>query len=398
MKFVLILLIKNKQILKGLFFLVILSSCTHDKKPNFDVNLISITPDLTFIEELNLNQEFDLISIIELETNQNSLIGDIKKIEFNDKHQIFISETRDPSRVLIFDKNGDFKKEFKKYGFGPSEYQNIDDFIISDDSTLSILDGKNKSILNFNLNTEKLINAYQLPFSANKFDQIDSTNYIFYKNEQLSNFESENFHFDLILTNSEFEIIDTAIPFFLVENRGHFSISKNQVFSKFNNEFYFSNLNSDTLYHIYKEEINKRYFIDYGKDKLSLEGKTFSTAIEKMNYFYKNSNSKIPFIFNVFYRNNKMYFSYPFRNKQVYFSIYDMESNTTKTFNKIVSDSLQIPIFPPPKFHSNDKFFSIIDFQYSNAILNENMNLTKDFRNKLISIEKGESNQILIIY
>lgn len=378
------------------FIILITSFCQKNDKPKLYGTVKKIEPNIEHSNALNLNKLNIKPTLIELETLNNSLIGEIKAVKFLRSEKIFIADTRDELRILIFKFDGSFYKEFNMSGRGPGEYSKIDDFQVRGDSVLQILDGRLKTIYSYNFFNNNFIESKEIPFYAYKFEYIeDELGFIFYKNEKANNFENENNFYDLILTDKNLRTLDSKIPFYLVKGKSHFSISRNQVFSESNGVIYYSDMNTDSIYSISNSGITTSYHIDYGGKKIDLSSITFSSAIEKMRYLYENSEDKIPMTLYVFSSKNKIWISFPFNN-QLYLSAYDIAEDSTITYDKIEHSSFLDGSLPVPKFIDGGLFVSIIDENFADHLLKANTELKE--KNKITSIINGNSNPILILF
>ena len=121
-----------------LLFLFICASCIGSKNGILEQNKtfdIIIDPD-RFTDDLDLSCILtDSIEIIKLETSDECLIGEIKKVSFTDQF-IFVSDPYVSQKIFMFDKNGKFVKSIGSQGGGPGEYNTISNFTITGDSLL----------------------------------------------------------------------------------------------------------------------------------------------------------------------------------------------------------------------------------------------------------------------
>lgn len=206
--------------------------------------------------------------------------------------------------------------------------------------------------------------------------------------------EEERYFFDLLLVDNNYEIIDKAIPYFLVQGRSNFSISRNQVFSGDTDQI----IDSDTVFEITGNQIANKYFLDYGDYKLDLSSQTFSSALEKMNFIYNNSQNKVALTFYVYSIADKLLISFPFDSKP-YLTIYNKESKSSKTYSSLY-DSIHFKwTFPPPKFSSQGTLITVLDINFVKAFLAEaNTLIEPAIYTMLIEIEKGLRNPIILTY
>lgn len=72
---------------------------------------------------------FKSMKIIPLETNENSLIARINKIEIYN-NWIFVIDNFKANALHIFDKEGNYIKQIGRKGSGPGEYKQLSTFTI----------------------------------------------------------------------------------------------------------------------------------------------------------------------------------------------------------------------------------------------------------------------------
>ncbi|QIA06554.1 6-bladed beta-propeller [Draconibacterium halophilum] len=111
------------KIIGILFFIIVLFGCKKSKQEKFSY---SIDLDKQLENEIPFSDVFEDIQIIQLETNKESLIQRVGKVQIlNSKFYVF---DQDQSALLIFDSDGNFIKKIREIGRGPEEYSEITDF------------------------------------------------------------------------------------------------------------------------------------------------------------------------------------------------------------------------------------------------------------------------------
>ena len=159
-------MIKISQYLVILIFVGILLSACNDA-------LFDISQKSNLLEDPS--SLFDKIELIQLETTDSSLIGNIKKIELLDSSIYILDGTQ--RCILVFDNYGNFKKKLSKIGKGPGEYVNIGDFNVEKDGTIEVLSNYKIIIYDKDFNVTDEIN---LPDVAHFFYKLDKRNYALY--------------------------------------------------------------------------------------------------------------------------------------------------------------------------------------------------------------------------
>ncbi|MFW5760628.1 MAG: 6-bladed beta-propeller, partial [Cyclobacteriaceae bacterium] len=117
------------------------------------------------------------MKMVELEKTQESLVGEIVKIELSEE-KLFI-QGKNYEGIKIFNSDGTFNKTFSNKGKGPGEYIEIQDFIIdSGRNTIEILDKKNNQIFVYDLRNYESIESFPIPVQfAFKFVKQDNIYY-----------------------------------------------------------------------------------------------------------------------------------------------------------------------------------------------------------------------------
>jgi len=148
-------------------FLIFNISCVHNNK-NLDNEKDSI--DLNRISQISVFDFIESIDVIQLETNDESLISTIQKIVFyDDKYYIF---DRKQMIILCFDDKGDYLFKIKAMGQGPEEYIVIGDFVIdSYNNYLLILDEFGRSLLTFDLSGH-FLSKIKLPSRVIAYNEV----------------------------------------------------------------------------------------------------------------------------------------------------------------------------------------------------------------------------------
>lgn len=171
--------------------LIFFGSCTQSSKNNkaSSTDIVDI-----FVDPSTVKDGFDVadyfeeqIEIIVLETNEESLIGRIGKIIFQDeKYYILDSST---NSVLIFDKQGRYISKLSKVGQGPSDYTSLESLVVVD-GNMWVSDTNVRSLIAYNNKFEliKRINLWNY-LSPQDMVSIDDKIYIA---DNLNGFNTEN--------------------------------------------------------------------------------------------------------------------------------------------------------------------------------------------------------------
>jgi hypothetical protein len=163
---------------------VFISACS---TKNDDVDLISI--DVT--SENGIDNFFESYYSISLETKDECLISDIKKIIISNE-KLYILDEKQP-QIFIFDKNGYYLNKIDKKGEGPTEYYDIADFFVFD-SSICLLSRIGRKILVYSDNIE-FIKSYSLSDFYDYFYPVNGNVFLYanYSNDTHYNISVYNF-------------------------------------------------------------------------------------------------------------------------------------------------------------------------------------------------------------
>jgi hypothetical protein len=164
---------------------LISSGCTGKKeKADYTINLSRAENDISsynFIED---------ISYIQLETNENSLIGYITKLYISD-NRIYVLDTYITRSLFVFDFSGKFINKISRLGRGPGEYSYLLDFVVDDHKQEILLLVDANRIIRVSMSGQllgeqklELYSSYLLPLDDDKFilgnDVTSGNDYLIY--------------------------------------------------------------------------------------------------------------------------------------------------------------------------------------------------------------------------
>ncbi len=135
--------------------IILCTSCT--RPTSYQDKIANITSILIDPEKINgkINLSTilsDSVEIIPLETTEECLIGEIKRLEFTPS-AIYISD-KPTNKIFEFDLSGKYKKTIGKIGPGPGEYSRLGDFAIVGDSII-VSDNYTGKYIIYNVNNNE---------------------------------------------------------------------------------------------------------------------------------------------------------------------------------------------------------------------------------------------------
>lgn len=309
---------------------IALSSCGMDNSNQPTKNIII---DEDFNGDVTLSEIFSDFDIIKIETNEESLLSNIWKIE-KDTDRIFCFD-ESLGRVFIFNSEGSFIGKTAQKGKGPGEVLSCVDFSIDRrQNILEILDNMSKRILSYNYDGDLIDSKQGIPRSG--FEIMNANDYIGYSYNQFVGIEPKIISFD----NSG----DQLKNFDIISKR---DLQRNT----------FSNLEKSSLGEIFLipvYEFNLFQFVDPLNFKQIAEF-TFSHQIPNQKYTdgvdlqIKDAikNDGAPYLINQLHIvNQTVYFQYLFGKESGHF-FWNMNNNHPIFFknNKLINDFIpNLPI------------------------------------------------------
>jgi len=111
------------------FLLIVLLSCNSTE--------YSSSIDLTKNHSVSVFDVFSDVKVIKLETSENNLINEIRKVKYYDSHYYILDERS--QQIFCFDENGRFVYKINSQGRGKGEYHYIIDFSIDEKNQQIVL-------------------------------------------------------------------------------------------------------------------------------------------------------------------------------------------------------------------------------------------------------------------
>lgn len=154
-----------------LFFLLIGCKEKTDNNLSYDTVLESIPDPYENPDDL-----FEFVSITTLK-NPNDVILSVSRIIEND-YGIFILD-KTAKRIMLFDTDGEFIRDFGNIGGGPGEYEDIYDFFIIDE-LLYLFSPSNLSLFSYDIETGDFVSKSPLQAFAQRIVPVSKTEILLY--------------------------------------------------------------------------------------------------------------------------------------------------------------------------------------------------------------------------
>jgi hypothetical protein len=295
------------------------------------------------------------MELVPLETNDNSLIGNVRNIK-TDKRHIYILDYND-SPVKMFSNNGKFISEIGHKGGGPGEYIQMSDFFSDNDTVHVFAWSGNKKWIRYSQSNQFLYET-DMTFPFDVICPLDNGDYLTYVSNGTVSNASDCY---LYRINKKFEIQERLIPK-MAPTDISLHITQNHLFQ---NSDYILCMKDycDTIYKISHDlTIQPKYRLDFGKHWYS------------MNFLKENYNKSVFEIFNAINRNQYVKFIRFYENEThltVSYSIYRKEKHenyiaiywkdTGKTLNfKTSSQDVWVNLIAHPYATQGNQFLSLI--------------------------------------
>jgi len=194
---------------------------------------------------------------VQLETDSNSLVGEIKKILVSGNNLIILSDG-----VLCFDMQGKHVYSINKKGRGPSEFIQATDMSI-DKNLLYLYDNYQYKMMIFDLKTGNFLESFRLNFSAKEI-QVSGTT-LFCNRGSIPNPGVKSSNQLLVTDRYDQEKISSFIPI----DTPYLTIS-NQFYGS-NNQYYWLNPIFNKVYKIIDGKPTPYLRLDFGSKGITRE-------------------------------------------------------------------------------------------------------------------------------
>ncbi len=251
-------------------------------------------------QPLQADSLFSAVDYILLETNGNSLLTDIDKLDMTED-RIYILDRRQ-GVLMQFDRDGKFISKLDRKGRGKGEYPRLDDFFI-EDSLVYILSSDIRKILIYDKQFD-FIADFTIDSYATNMTCLKDTLFLFtnFSSPELTNFYAYHLR--------EGKVLNRFHPF-LEKQKG---VGYTQTtFAEYNNEIYGFLPFDFSIYKLSAAGTERIYRLDFGRQNSCPQGfKDFSDE-ERMDYCKRYSDfSEFPIqsIDNLFIDDHLFFFTF----------------------------------------------------------------------------------------
>lgn len=230
---------KKERILYLIIFALFFTFCADDKSKITvnEINFKSISIEETGVK--NFMDSGKIKKIVKLETNDDSLIGNIDSIKIAENGDILVGDFYSSKKVLRFDKDGKYIQSYGKVGRGPGEHVSIKNFdILPDGSIIFLTDLK---VIKY-ARSGQLLNEIRTNFIPLDIAVLDDFIYISHVGFRMSPRTDES----ILIFNSDLKKIGGLLEFDTRLEKYRYIPSN--FFAKINQKLYFIGNYSFNLY------------------------------------------------------------------------------------------------------------------------------------------------------
>jgi len=326
-------------------------SCNLREDPNPDA-LLTINFDQATTKKINTQEISGKLDFTFLQYDEKNPVGVVVNYKIS-KNYIIVVDIQ--QKLFVFKKNGDLFSIIFNKGNGPSEYVQIDDFILDDtEENILLLDSRNRKIINFSIEG-KFNTSHQMDFSAaNRLSKLSNGNYGLYQNAKYSA-ESEN----VFILDPDFNLIQTIVD--LESNLlNKLPFEFDPIWYQYNHTTFYKEILNDTVFKIGKTNNKEPHFIiDFGSKRMPNE---YYADIELIR---KHSSQFDQFETDGLRESKNLIFLQTFRNRKLRYFLYLKNAKPPQLLDmgeNALSSNFQTDInFWPSYIDDNETMYQFIN-------------------------------------
>jgi hypothetical protein len=223
--------------------------------------------------------------VIPLDTNENGMFGDVRKMVIEDSLLFIQDKTLD--RILIFNLKGSYMGQIGKQGMGPCEYGIIYDFNREKNKKRTLIyDGSVGKMYYYKDNSDLCKEIHLI--SGSKFYNNNTGIWIYMGNQvsKENRMNDKNAYNLIYLENNK--IKKHFCPFAVIHANREVIRSPVSNFTRFNENLLFSYYFSDTVYTLSNTTAFPYIYVDFGENALRLESFNNKTIPDFLKYLSKS--------------------------------------------------------------------------------------------------------------
>lgn len=308
-----------------LLFLLLIYSCNkiaHNNKNQISINVNER-------RSIKLSEIISNYHYIKLETNENSLIGEILKIKVV-KNNLYILDDRKALALFVFDINGKFLFKINNRGKGPGQFIRPCDFLIDTvKNRIMIGDAGQRKIIYYD-NKGNYINEIKTQFFFNSFEMYKNNLFFDLVNNPYNGKSNT-----LIVTNLNGEISSSFIPF--DKKISELGITSRNPFALINDTLLFLPTISNKIFSLSATKADIKYSMDFGTNWPTSEILNMNNVKNPMYILQKANKADYVLFLNCNTTDKIINFNYTLRGEQQV-AYYFKEHRKLIIGNKFIDD------------------------------------------------------------
>lgn len=335
---------------------VVLSGCSKKEA----AAPLTINVDVFDAEVGNLKDYASDIKAIPIVLPDSIFFGEISFVK-KSNGQYFLLDREITSSITIIDEQGNYVNQLKRYGGGPEEYENIENFALSDNNELIVYDRARLRVNYYSLPGLEYIRSYKVEDYWMGLELIDE-NTLLVVND--SDTDEGGYKGVQIVNASNWSVKDERFGDYPMAIEASFE----QAITKNSNVIYYSRPGEKTIiYRVTKDGFTSIAELDFGKSAMDQKYWQLTEIGDFMRRM--NQEEKVASAY-AFVESEMAYsFWYMYKSRSThYVSIYDKVSGKLKTLKRLEVEGLNHPLSYPT---------GITEGEYLHVVYPQNMN--KDF-------------------
>ena len=186
-------------------------------------------------------------SFVVLESNDESVIGEINKIQLSDNYILVLDKTQ--GTLFMFDSQGTYINKLARKGRGHGEYMNADDFYYDAQTDhIYMYDGLSGKVVEYDMQANYIAH-YPISKGQNMIKVVSSGDWLLYRGNGAADFSKNKSYNNLVVYNSAWKVIKEDLPFnkYLLGRRYDVG-SMEPIFSYYYGKIYILPSMSDKVY------------------------------------------------------------------------------------------------------------------------------------------------------
>ena len=301
-------------------------------------------------DDIKLSDMIDTVVYVPLETNEESLIGEISQIFF--QQNLYYVFDRQQKKVIIFDEKGRYITKLNYNGKGPCEYEYIHDIYVDEQGIIKILSVSDPiKIIEYDIANQSCSETLFRGLAGSSFYPYGDGYLFFLPNgdERLTN------RFFLFVVDSTGKVLDKWLP---SHSYVGYSLMVN-AFSSYKDTILFNKHFDNHIYQILpNKDVSVRYTLNFGKYQIPDDVKKLFQ--ENFDDYLRNSDDYILKLDFFYETSNLLVFSYlTYQGDSPFFALFMKDKKELMLLKP--KDDVGIAISNPINLLEDDFFISFLE-------------------------------------